>query len=225
MDYLKFIVVVLLFGVGEINAQHGVSFSADSLFNLGNSAYSSDQFDEAIYYYEKAALLDPLSEDVAINLQLANEQLSTDIIELEPFFLATWWKNFNGLMLPGGWKILSIMVLIGILVLVYFYFFRSSSLVDKYFKIVCGALVVLFLLAVLAGNSRMNQIFNSSYAVLFGSEQSLYQGPDVVSEEVKDVTGGNKVKILDEDGDWYKVATMDSEQGWIRKEYVRMIKF
>jgi uncharacterized protein YgiM (DUF1202 family) len=60
---------------------------------------------------------------------------------------------------------------------------------------------------------------------VFGEDQSLYEGPDTVSEEVKKLTGGNKVKILDEDGEWYKVSAVDSEQGWIKKQNVKLIKF
>ena len=219
------VLVFFLLSAGIASGQGASVYSADSLFNLGNKAYSDDNLDDAIFYYEKAKLLDPLAEDISINLQLANEQLSTDIIDLDPFFLASWWKNFTGIMLPGSWKIFSVFNLLGVLVLVFFYFFKEVDLIERYFWIGCSALVLTFLISIFAGNARSNQIFDSPHAIIFGSDQSLFLGPDEVSEEVKEVTGGNKVRILDEDGNWYKVATMDSEQGWIKKDNVKRIRF
>lgn len=225
MKYFNcFCVGILLFAMGEINGQNEMNLSADSLFNLGNAAFNNEQFDQAIFYYEQARLLDPRGKDIAVNLQLANEKLSTDIIEIEPFFLAEWWSGISNLMLPGGWKIVSIVFLVCLLLLIYFHFFKNKIENKTLFQAISGGLIVLFIISILAGNTRTNQIFNSPFAIVFGGDQSLNLGPDIVSEEIKDVTGGNKLKILDEDGLWYKVSAMDSEQGWIKKENVRLIK-
>ncbi|MEE9374459.1 MAG: SH3 domain-containing protein, partial [Saprospiraceae bacterium] len=82
----------------------------------------------------------------------------------------------------------------------------------------------LLLLSVFAGNSRQHKIENINFAIVFGGDQSLYQGPDIVSDKIKEVTGGIKVKILDYSQEWYKVATMDSEQGWIKKANVKLLQ-
>ncbi len=226
MKYFSFLIFgLLLLKGGEVNGQNEGILSADSLYNLGNAAYSDGQFDNAIFYYEKAKLLDPGGKDITTNLQLANEQLSTDIIEIEPFFLAAWWKSICDFLLPGGWKIVSVLFLIGLLVLTYFYFFKNKPEDKNLFYSLLGILVALFLITILAGNTRTNQIYNSPFAIVFGKDHSLYLGPDEVSEQVKQVTGGNKLRILDEDGEWYKVSALDSEQGWIKKEHVKLIKY
>ena len=224
---MRYILVAigLIFILIEVQGQNEEILSPDRLFNMGNEAYESDQFDDAIYYYEKAKLLDPLSEDIATNLTLANERLSTDIIELDPFFLASWWSTFNGVLLPGGWKILSVLCLLALLCVVYLYFFKNKPRQRTIFYLVGGTLLFLFALSLLAGNSRVNQIYNSPYAIVVGEDQSLFIGPDEISEKVKDITGGNKLKIIDAIEDWYKVSAMDSEQGWIKQSNVRLIKF
>jgi len=225
MKYFKFFCLgVLLIVLGEINGQDEMNLSADNLFNLGNAAYNNEHFDQAIFYYEQARFLDPSGKDIAVNLQLANENLSTDIIEIEPFFLAEWWNGICNLMLPGGWKIISIAFLICLLMLVYFHYFKNKVESKNLFYSSSGVLIAFFIIAVLAGNTRTNQIFNSPFAIVFGEDQSLYVGPDLVSEKIKDITGGNKLRILDEDDVWYKVSAMDSEQGWIKKENVRLIR-
>lgn len=225
MKYLLHLVVIFLLTSSVCMAQDVEVFSADRFFNLGNAAYKADDFDDAIYYYEKARMLDPGSEDIIINLQLANERLSTDIIELDPFFLATWWNSISGLLLPGGWKVLSIVFLLALLLVVYMRLFKAKLKENNVFYSLVGLLVATFLIAVLAGCTRSNQIFHSPYVIVFGDDQSLHLGPDVVSEEVKQITGGNKLKVLDQVEGWYKVSAMDSEQGWIRKENVKHLSY
>jgi len=226
MNDLKYLFLgAVLFLYGNSNAQSEVIFSADSLYNLGNFAFNQEQYDEAIFYYEKAKLLDPWAEDISINLQLANEKLSTDIIELKPFFIASWWNKLANLMLPGAWKFSSILLLLALVVVLYLHYFRKRIKKRIHFLVIFGLILLLFLVSVFAGFTRVNHIFDSPIAIVFGEDQSLYEGPDTVSEEVKKLTGGNKVKILDEDGEWYKVSAVDSEQGWIKKQNVKLIKF
>ena len=226
MKHIKYFCIgIVIICFGELKGQNDLMLSADSLYNSGNVAFNTDQFDQAIFYYEKARLLNPNANDISINLQLANEKLSTDIIEIKPFFLAVWWGAFSNLMLPCGWKFLSIMILISLLFLVYKHFFNFWIASKNHFFSILSILILMFLFSVLAGNKRENQIYNSPFAIVFGGDQFLQMGPDIVSEQVKQITGGNKLKILDEDGEWYKVSTMDSEQGWIKKHNLKLIKF
>ena len=205
-------------------SQNAIEFSADNYFNLGNEAYNNSQFGEAIYQYEKALLLDPNSQDIHVNLNLSVERLDADIIELDKFFLAEWWQRLSNLFLPGTWKIISIVLLFGLLALTFIHLFKDK-LTSKLNYSLGGILIFLILISVLACNSRFNSIFNNNYAILSGTIDSLLEGPDIVSEEIKPVVNGVKVKIIDSNADWYKVATMDSEQGWVLKSNVRLLKF
>jgi hypothetical protein len=211
----------------SINAtsQSEFIYSPDSLFNKGNIAFNQEKYDEAIYYYEKAKLLDPRADDIGINLQLANEKLSTDIIHLEPFFLSSWWRKIVNFMLPGNWKLTAIFLLLLLLGLIYFHLFKGKIKSQLVFRTTAGFIFLIFIIAVCAGITRGNHIFNSPIGIVFGKTQSLFKGPDIVSDKVKTITGGDKIKILDEDGEWFKVSAMDSEQGWIKKQNVKLIKF
>jgi len=205
-------------------AQNSNTYSADEYFNRGNAAYENNQFGEAVYQYEKALLLDPNSQDIHVNLKLAIERLDSDIIELEPFFLAHWWKSASNMFLPGTWKVISVVFLIALLLLVFMHLFRGK-LTSKGAYTLGSILVFVIILSILAGLTRSNSIFDNKYAVLNGDVASLLEGPDLVSEKVKPVVNGVKVKILDSNAEWYKVAAMDSEHGWVLKSQVRLLKF
>ncbi len=205
-------------------AQNSNVFSADEYFNQGNAAYNSKQYGEAVYQFEKALILDPKSQDIHVNLKLAVERLDADIIELEPFFLAHWWKAVSNTFLPGTWKLISVALLIALLAMVFMYLFRGK-LTSKIAYSLGSTLIFLILISTLAGLTRANSIFENKYAVLNGNIESLLEGPDLVSEKVKPVVSGVKVKILDSNAEWYKVAAMDSEHGWVLKSQVRLLKF
>jgi len=205
-------------------SQNVNEFSADNYFNLGNQAYNNNQFGEAVYQYEKALLLDPNSKDILVNLNLTVERLDIDIIALDPFFLADWWRSLSNFFLPGTWKILSSVLLLGLLLLVFFHLFKNRW-TSKFSYTLGACLISLILISILSGNSRCNSIFNSNYAIISGTTESFLEGPDIVSEMVKPVVSGVKVKILDSNEGWYKVAAMDSEQGWVLKSNVRLLKF
>jgi len=217
---VAFLIFVFAF---KAYAENVGPISADSYFNQGNTAYNNGNFGDAVFQYEKALILDPSSSDIKTNLQLAIERLDADIVELDPFFLADWWSGLSNLFLPGGWKLLSLLFFFILLGLVYVLFFKEVNK-PKVFYFLGAILFFLMLISIWAGNSRANSIYNNHYAIINEGADALFLGPDPVSEKIKPVVSGVKVKILDFNNDWYKVATMDSEQGWIEKKKVRLLK-
>ena len=205
-------------------SQETAHISADQYFNEGNKAFNESRFGDAVFQYERALLLEPNSKDIKINLQLAVENLETDIIQLDPFFLSEWWQGLANTFLPGTWKLLSVLFLIVFLMVVFLHLFKSAFSKSAAYSI-SSLLVVLFFISIMAGHSRSINIFENRHGIITGDATALYEGPDEVSDEVKSVVSGVKVKILDSNSDWYKVSAMDSEQGWILKKDVRVLKF
>lgn len=220
ISYILLFVVCFFSAQGENEDQ----FSADAYYNQGNAAYNNGEFGEAVYQYEKALLLDPFASDILLNLDLAKERLDADIVELDPFFLAEWWQALTDLFLPGIWKILSLLFFFAFLFLLFHYFFKNKFESKMIYSVGSFLLFAAFLSS-LAGRSRSLDIFENKYAIVSVESDALLEGPDPVSEEIKNVVNGIKVKILDSNSDWHKVATMDSEQGWIEKNKVRYVKF
>ena len=199
--------------------------SATTLYNQGVQAFESEKYGDAVYNFEKFLLLEPRNESTLINLELSKERLDTDIVELDQFFLAEWWQGLFNTFSPGVWKMLSIALIFLLLALTYLFLFRTESISKvRYWSLTCVGTLIL-LVMILAGNARVDSIFDNKYAIANSSAKSLYRGPDTVSEEVKGLVDGVKLEILDADVDWYKVATLNKEQGWIQKSNVRLLSF
>ncbi len=218
----KIILIFLILKTWNIHA-NPTGISPDLYYNMGNKAFEEGKYDQAIYNYELAKLLEPHSRDIQNNLKVAVEKLPVDIVELKPFFLYRWWTSFAGWMLPGYWKILTVLFSFLGLYALYRWMLRSEGNPQKW-KVWTWATTLLAILTISAGTFRERQIFENPYGIVMGGDTDLHLGPDQVSEKILKVTGGVKVKILDRSRDWYKVSTLDKTHGWIPVEKVKRIQ-
>ena len=107
----------------------------------------------------------------------------------------------------------------------YYYWFKDHEWSKTKMYTTVGTLSFLVFLTILSGASRSDNIFNNPFAIVNEQGKFLFLAPDKVSEKVKPVSSGVKLKIIDENSEWYKVAAMNSEQGWIQKSEVRLLTF
>ena len=196
---------------------------ATKLYNEAIEAYQQDDMGKAVYNLELAKLIKPYDQEIAYNLRLAKSKVAVDVVELNGFFLSEWLHGAAGLLSPGAWKYLTILFLISILLLIY-----NKLIAGKDGKLYSWAVIsllgLLVVLSLLLGSTRENQLHQGKFAIVMSSEtSSLKEGPDEVSEDVKPVSPGVKLEILDQSQDWYKVLAMDKEQGWIEMSAVKII--
>lgn len=193
------------------------------LYNEGSLAIENGDMANAVYNLELAHLLNPYDQEISNNLSIAKSKVAVDIVEIEQFFLSRWIDSAAGLLLPGSWKILTLVLLLLMITILYLRLIKGTSgLHTSYFTL--GTLVGLAIITVWFGTHRHNSLYQGKYTVVMSkSVQGLKQGPDEVSKEVKAISDGVKLEILDQSGDWYKVSAMDKEQGWIKKKHVKKI--
>ena len=196
---------------------------ASKLYNEAIIAYKQDDMGTAVYNLELAQLIKPYDQEIAHNLRLAKAKVAVDVVELDGFFLSEWLHGAAGSLSPGTWKYITILLLIAILFLMY-----SKLIKDKQGKLFSWATIsilgLLVVISVLLGSTRERQLHQGKYAIVMSPESnSLKEGPDEVSEDIKPVSPGVKLEIIDESQDWYKVLAMDKEQGWIEMSAVQII--
>jgi len=191
-------------------------------YNTALTAYESGDMAEAIYHMEMAHLAAPHSEAISNNLSIMKTDVAVDIVEIEPFFLQRWYDGSAALLSPGGWKYLSLALVAIIVILLYRrYVAQIASTLTRSGTI--GGLVLLLLISIVLGLRRQSLLTSGIYGIVMDSTPQLKEGPDQVSDDVKEVAPGVKLQILDTYDQWYKVATLDREQGWIPQSAVQRI--
>ena len=113
----------------------------------------------------------------------------------------------------------------GLLLILGVYNWRLGSSEERRAKgfLISSLAFFLILLCHGAGSSAYTQQSENAHAIIM-EDTVLFQGADDRSESLQDLSGGVKIKVLDELDDWYQVILMNKEKGWIRQDKVEMIK-
>lgn len=191
--------------------------SADLYLNLGNTYLKQSNIGKAIWSFERGLKLDADHRQLEQNLLYANKRIKTQLTPIPDFFLSRYWNKLISFFGSTTWAIIQIILLI-MMTLSLGFWLLSGALRKK--KIAFYSLVglgIFFVLSMIAGASKTNQLKSQTHAIVISSSTELYSGASDQSELLFDLSEGNKVKIIDEIGEFYKVELIDKEVGWILK--------
>ncbi len=197
-------------------------YSSELYLNLGNAYFQKKKYAQSILNYERGLKISPNNNSLLSNLELASNQLESEIIEVPPFVLIRWWRSFCNIFTTNLWAIIQILLLIGIAFLVSSIFLgrikpnRQQSIKGLY------VLIPLFILSSLALMSRYKISVTQNTAIVMQAVK-LMEGPDDRSGALNELYPGNKVTILDDIEKWYKVRLANQMIGWIPDDSVEKI--
>jgi len=196
--------------------------SSELYYNLANAYYETGALPKSILNYERAIKIRPGDKRIANNLEIARQQVSSDILEVRDFIIIRWWKSFSSFLSPLWWMVMQIVLCIASLGSIFYWKYKEESKL-RIKGLVSGAIIlILFLVSVGAGFQSYNDIHADDEGILMETVE-LKSGPDERSENLTPLPVGIKVKILDKIEDWYKVQLMNKEEGWLNIEYVVII--
>lgn len=197
--------------------------SSELYFNLGNTHYKLENLAESIYYYEKALALKPEDEAIINNLRFAERMRLDQFERLPESEVDQGLDRFINFFSVDTWSIIGIVLLaISALAFGVFLFFKQSFIKRLAFGFCLG----FFLLSVGAfslAQTQLDQITNTTYAIIFEDEKTLYEEPNPNSSILLNLHEGSKIKILDEFRSFYKIELPDGTTGWMDVDGLREI--
>lgn len=184
-------------------------------YNLANSYFRLGEQGRAVLNYERALMLDPTDADTRHNLEVVRSRLQDEIEVLPEFFLAKWWRNITLSFSARSWSVFALVFLwLGITGLSLWLLGKRRQLKKIGFTAGVILLIISFLSFFFANNHQQLDE-NSSRAVILQTEVPMRSAPDLQSQVVLDLHEGTTIRILDKIGDWYKVALLNGEEGWL----------
>lgn len=188
--------------------------SAKLYFNLGNAYYKIGDVNNAILNFERAKVLAPHDEDIAFNLQIANQFVVTKVEELpQPFFLR-WRTSVVNKYPTDSWAFISIgAFLLFLAFLGLFLFSKSISL--KRISFWMGILVLVFsgFTFSLAAQQK-NKINKRNHAIVFCPRVTVKSSPTESGTDLFLMYEGVKVEITDSLNNWKEIKLSDGNEGW-----------
>lgn len=189
--------------------------SAKLYFNLGNAYYKTGDVNNAILNYEKAQLLAPHDEDIAFNLQIANQYVVTKIEELpQPFFLR--WRTSTVNKYPADtWAYISIGTFIIFLLLLGLFLF-SKTVAVKRISFWLGIFAIVFSAFTFSlAAQQKGKINNRNHAIVFCPRVTVKSSPSETGTDLFLIYEGLKLEITDELESWTEIKLADGNKGWL----------
>ncbi|MBW2553095.1 MAG: SH3 domain-containing protein [Deltaproteobacteria bacterium] len=185
-------------------------------YNLGNSYFKMGMLGKAILNYRLAELYLPRDEDLKANIGYAR-QLTKDRIEEKQFlpFLKEFCFWYSKLNLK---ELLIVFLLFNGL-------FWILATIRIFWKREYQNLILLINLALVLvlGCSLVLKLYNCTHkigGVVLAKEITVRAGNGINNTALFQLHDGAEFKIIEQDGDWFKVELGDGKRGWVQSKYV-----
>ncbi|HAM10492.1 MAG: hypothetical protein A2X05_15650 [Bacteroidetes bacterium GWE2_41_25] len=197
--------------------------SASLNYNIANAYFKLEDIPQAILFYERAYMLDPVNEDINYNLQIARTLIVDRFQEIPELFFVRWYNLVSLLLSSNVWAIAGISAFVLCLLFLSLYIFSSRYI----YKVTGFWLALLFLIvsgsSVLLSQRNKSQVFDSHKAIIFSPVISGKSSPDDSGTDLFVLHEGTKVSIEDEVGEWYEIRLSDGNKGWIPSNGLKII--
>lgn len=195
--------------------------SADTLYNIGNSAYKMGSPGDAALYYRRALARDVSHAEARQNLRFIERKFGSITVTrpayqyaLARVSLETWYGGFQ----IGSWILL-------LAVLVFFATRPGNRLrICGLVGLILAPLIIIFTLLgchYYPNDAQFAPL--SKQAVIVGDKVVLYTDASRTSPEVIDAPPGSLAEVIDECGDWAYVGFATQTRGWVPIEFVKKI--
>lgn len=200
----------------------GNKIQSDGLFyNMANAYYKLNKIAPAIYYYEKALLLNPGNADAKFNLGFAKRMAIDNIEPLPQTFSQKISEGLIQRLTYNNWAWLGVILafLFAILFLLYHFTYNSGSK-RLYF---ISSLVCAFLALIMISFAYQNYktVGENRYAIIFAQQSDIKNAPTLSSEVSFELHEGTKVQILESLDNWKKIKIADGKIGWIVADEIK----
>ena len=185
-------------------------------YNLGNCAYSQQNYAQAMAWYEQANRLAPSDTDIIQNLNFVRHKIGYEAIfsEKGPLQLLI---NVRDHLRPDQWLSFSLILMAALVLL-----FCVEKIKMKKWNMLKFTFLALMLLSLFAWQSQYVTRYKNQFHAAVISDSQLYRLP---STDVADSTGvkagyGRIVTIL-EVRPSYCLIKLDKAVGWIKKDHLQ----
>jgi tetratricopeptide (TPR) repeat protein len=198
--------------------------SADVYFNLGNCYYKLHQVAPAIYYYEKALLLNPNDEEIKTNLEFSRKMTIDDIKVIPKVGFHKIIADFTSTYHYDTWAWIAIGLAFLFFAFFLGYYFSGTTTKKRIFFSGMFFILLVIILSVSSGIYERDRTLNEKPAIIFAESTSLKSEPKITSIDVILLHEGTKVFVVESIANWKKVQLTDETTGWIESETIKEVK-
>lgn len=186
------------------------SESAELYFNIGNCYYRTNDWANAIWFFEKSLQLNNKKETQK-NLELTRLNTIDKIEPLPALFYKKWWIILIDIFSTKNWQIITI-IYIWIMCILFFILSKTKIIYLSSISILC--LFITF---------SSNKIYSKKYGILFSQNVTVKSAPTENGTNLFSLHLGAKIEIIDEVGEWIKIRIANGNSGWITNNNYKLL--
>ena len=202
------------------NNQH----SSELFFNLGNAYYNLNKVAPAIYYYEKALILNPKDQGSLNNLKFANKRTIDEIKVIPKVGFAKLVRDFTGIFHYNSWGWITVGLASLFLLLFIGYYFSQIAVWKRFFFVGMFISIIILLIAFSSAIFEKKYFDTEKPAIIFAEMTNLKSEPRNGGKSLLLLHEGTKVYVQEVIGKWKKVQLTDGMEGWIDSGAIREVK-
>lgn len=197
--------------------------SSELYYNLGNAHYKANNIGLAILNYEKAKLLNPDDEDLAMNLKLANQKTEDKIDAAPQLFLSEWKNGIVNIFSERTWSISCILFFVAALIFIGIYITSPRSGLKKLGFFGGLLLFTMSIFLYMVAQNKYEITKNSSNAIVISGTATITGSPNEKGTKLFILHEGTKVEITDEQSEWTEIKIANGNVGWIKSKLIAKI--
>lgn len=197
--------------------------SSELYYNLGNAYFKSGEIPLAILNFERAKRLDPTNEDIAYNLQVANNRIIDKIDQLPALFYEKWWDSLKQLLSADGWAIATLALAFIFFIILAFFLLSRSLKVRKALLAVSMVVLTINILTFILSVQSYSEAKDSKEAIVFSATLPVKSSPEETGVDLFVIHEGLKVTITDELSEWKEIKIANGSKGWVKNEALVLI--
>ena len=191
-------------------------------FNIGNAYYEAGELGKAILYYRRAQRLIPGSPELEYNMNLARQDLNV------PILTENWWDSlkkglfFWHFMFDFNTRKVAFMAAFGL-----FWAALTVGIFNRHILIKTLSIFLLIVSLGLGGSYAISTYdhYFSKAGILIDAKTEVRKGPSKSYEKFYEqpLPGGMEFKLLDEQGQWWKIELPNGDQCWMESRSGKLI--
>jgi tetratricopeptide (TPR) repeat protein len=188
--------------------------SASLHFNIGNCHMKLGDVPMAILHYERAVRLQPGSEDIQANLDLARSQVVDRVNQLPAFTLGSVWDRMRGGKDVNQWARRSLWACALLFAFAMAFVLVQRVALKRVLLIGAALCAVITLTAMVLAGYRLSEVNDRSQAIIMVPKVDVLAEPRTGSTTVFVLHEGTKVSVLQEQNGWFEVKLSSGSVGW-----------
>ncbi|MFZ5518764.1 MAG: tetratricopeptide repeat protein [Candidatus Zhuqueibacterota bacterium] len=194
-------------------------------YNLGNAYYKTGQNGRAILNYERAMRMNPESEDLLFNLELANLTVVDKVVTPPRFLLDEIVPVLKSLQLWNvgtlGWYVISFYFVMTVLIILKI--FSRGAGAYSFLNVALTIIVVVLIIVSSLFFIRLHDETSSRYAIVLEKKVDVMGSPDEQGTDLFSLHEGVKIKVEAFNNQWAKIRLADGKIGWLKLNLFEII--